>query len=162
MKTDIRIQGAPELEYYRYHLRRFMPTISQAIFPGRDISEAGIDAYCLRLISEQGLIVVGAFVDQTMRAAAEIHFHDLKPAPIILTVEEGFRGRGLGGAVLSTALKLARDRGTPTALLYVPGENVALQKLALHFDGKPSGCDTYVIPLAPESIFTDTAKRRAS
>jgi hypothetical protein len=87
-RTDIRVMGPSGMEDYYSHLLRLdhahrLPTIA----------DDAVSAHCLSLLSA-GAIVVGAYVDGVMRAAAEIvPDRTAKQADAAITVETGFEDR---------------------------------------------------------------------
>ena len=85
---DIRALGPSGIEEYYAHLLRLDRT---NCFPVPDRS--AIDSHCLRLLSA-GAILVGAYVDGVMRAAAEIvPDRTAREAEAAITVEAGFDDR---------------------------------------------------------------------
>ena len=90
MGTEIRVLGPGNIEDFHAHLLRLD---RKSCLPGMD--DRAIDAHCLDLIA-RGAILLGAFVNGTMRAAAEIvPDRSARRAEAAITVEEGFGDRGL-------------------------------------------------------------------
>ena len=88
--TEIRVLSPGSIEDFHAHLVR-LDRASR--FPGED--DRSIDTHCLGLVAA-GAILIGAFVDGVIRAAAEI-IPDRTPrrAQAAITVEDGFHDRGL-------------------------------------------------------------------
>jgi GNAT superfamily N-acetyltransferase len=133
---DIRVLSQLDLEHYRFHLRRCDPRYLPLLGEGAD--EADIAILCLRLASDRD-VVVGAYVDETMRGAAAIRLDgSMLRARLAISVEDRFRGRGLGRALVKSALEVARGRGVSEVLLETGGSE-ALERLGLHFGGNLAG-----------------------
>lgn len=88
--TEIRVLGPGSIEDFHAHLVR-LDRASR--FPGED--DRAIDVHCLGLVAA-GAILIGAFVDGVIRAAAEIvPDRTARRAEAAITVEDGFHDRGL-------------------------------------------------------------------
>ena len=88
--TEIRVLSSGSIEDFHAHLVRLDRT---SRFPGED--DRAIDIHCLGLVSA-GAILIGAFVDGVMRAAAEIvPDRTARRAQAAITVETGYLDRGL-------------------------------------------------------------------
>lgn len=88
--TEIRVLSPGSIEDFHAHLVR-LDRFSR--FPGED--DRAIDVHCLGLVSA-GAILIGAFVDGVMRAAAEIiPDRTARRAEAAITVEDGFADLGL-------------------------------------------------------------------
>lgn len=88
--TEIRVLSPGSIEDFHAHLVR-LDRASR--FPGED--DRAIDVHCLGLVAA-GAILIGAFVDGVMRAAAEIEpDRTARRAEAAITVEDGFHDRGL-------------------------------------------------------------------
>ena len=89
MAAEIRVLGATAIEDYHAHLVRLD---RKSRFPGMD--DRAIEAHCLSLVS-RGAILIGAFVDGVMRAAAEIvPDRTARKAEAAITVETGYQDHG--------------------------------------------------------------------
>lgn len=101
MEKDIRVLGPSAMEDYYAHLLRMARA-------GRRLAiDEDIDAHCLDLV-ETGAILVGAYADGAMRAAAEIvPDRTARRAKVVVTVEEGFDG-GFERALSERIIKEAR------------------------------------------------------
>ncbi len=87
--TEIRVLGPAGIEDYHAHLVRLD---RNSRFPGTD--DRAIDAHCLGLVSA-GVILVGVYVNGTMRAGAEIvPDRTARRADAAITIEDGFHDRG--------------------------------------------------------------------
>ncbi len=86
--AEIRVLGPSCMEDYHAHLMRLD---GSSCLPG---DHRGIDAHCLDLIAS-GAILVGAYVQGVMRAAAEIvPDRTARRAEAAVTVESGYHQRG--------------------------------------------------------------------
>jgi hypothetical protein len=88
--TEIRVLSPGSIEDFHAHLVR-LDRASR--FPGED--DRSIDVHCLGLVAA-GAILIGAFVDGVMRAAAEIvPDRTARRAQAAITIEGGFEDLGL-------------------------------------------------------------------
>jgi hypothetical protein len=86
--AEIRVLGPSCMEDYHAHLMRLDRA---SCLPG---DHRGIDAHCLDLIAS-GAILIGAYVQGVMRAAAEIvPDRTARRAEAAITVESSFQQRG--------------------------------------------------------------------
>ena len=89
MAAEIRVLSATAIEDYHAHLVRLD---RKSRFPGMD--DRAIEAHCLSLMS-RGAILIGAFVDGVMRAAAEIvPDRTARKAEAAITIENGYHDMG--------------------------------------------------------------------
>jgi hypothetical protein len=89
-RTEIRVLSPGSIEDFHAHLVR-LDRCSR--FPAED--DRAIDTHCLGLVAA-GAILIGAFVDGVIRAAAEIvPDRTARRADAAITVENGFQDRGL-------------------------------------------------------------------
>lgn len=102
-RADIRVLGPTGIEDYYAHLLR----LDRAhCLPATE--DCAIDAHCLRLISS-GAILVGAYVDGVMRAAAEIvPDRSARSAEAAITIEQGFDDRGFTRVLTERIVDVAR------------------------------------------------------
>src|SRR5579863_829997 len=130
MDIDLRVLSHLDLEDFRHHLRRLASTGALLQYEPK-IDGADIDLYCLRLASDMA-VVLGGYVQDTLRAAAQIRMDDAQSrAQIALSVEAEFREKGFGRRIFAAALEVARARGVREALIWSPNKNDgALEKLA--------------------------------
>ena len=86
--AEIRVLGTASIEDYHAHLMRLDRA---SVLPG---DQRGIDAHCLDLMAA-GAILIGAYVKDVMRAAAElVPDRTARRANAAITVENGFQHRG--------------------------------------------------------------------
>ena len=89
LRADIRVLGPGGIEDYYAHLLRLDRA---SCIPAA--GDCAIDVHCLQLLAS-GAILVGAFVEGVMRAAAEIvPDRSARQADAAITVEQGFDDRG--------------------------------------------------------------------
>ena len=101
--AEYRVLGPTAIEDYHAHLLRFDRT---SRFPGTD--DRAIDAHCLDLVAA-GAILVGAYVNGVMRAAAEIvPDRTARRAEAAITVEDGFHDRGFERELTARIIDEAR------------------------------------------------------
>jgi hypothetical protein len=101
IRADIRVMGASGIEEYYAHLLRLDPAER---FP----DGAAIDSHCLNLITS-GAILVGAYVDGVMRAAAEVvPDRTARQAMAAITVEQGYDDRGFAPLLIERITNEAR------------------------------------------------------
>jgi hypothetical protein len=99
--ADIRVMGASGLEDYYAHLLRLD---RQTCRP----ADEAVTAHCMSLLAA-GAILIGAYVDGVMRAAAEIvPDRAAKQAEAAITVETGYEDRGLVRALTQRVIAEAR------------------------------------------------------
>ena len=103
MRAEIRVLGPTGMEDYYAHLLRLDRT--HGLSAGEDFS---IDVHCLSLMSS-GAILVGAYVDGVMRAAAEIvPDRTARSADAAITIEQGFDDRGFAHILTERIIDVAR------------------------------------------------------
>jgi hypothetical protein len=102
-RADIRVMGPTGIEDYYAHLLRLDDANRIPVTGGR-----GIDTHCLRLLTV-GAILVGAYVDGVMRAAAEIvPDRTARQAEAVITIEQGFDDREFGRMLTERIVDEAR------------------------------------------------------
>jgi len=102
-RTDIRVLGPGVIEDYYAHLLR-LDRASCVPAAG----DCAIDVHCLRLLTARA-ILVGAYVDGVMRAAAEIvPDRTARQANAAITIEHGFDDRGFERMLTETIVNEAR------------------------------------------------------
>ena len=95
--------GPTAIEDYHAHLVRLD---RKSRFPGPD--DRSIDAHCLDLIAA-GAILIGAYVDGVMRAAAEIvPDRTARRAEAAITIENGYQDRGFERELTAHVIDEAR------------------------------------------------------
>ena len=101
--AEIRVLGPGNIEDFHAHLVR-LDRFSR--FPGTD--DRAIDAHCLELIGS-GAILIGAFVDGVIRAAAEIiPDRTARRAEASITVESAWQDAGYDRELVTRVLDEAR------------------------------------------------------
>jgi hypothetical protein len=101
--TEIRVLGSSGMEDYYAHLLRLDRA---SCFPAAN--DGAIDTHCLDLVTA-GAILVGAYVDGVMRAAAEIvPDRTARRAEAAITVERGFDDRGFNRTLIAYIVDEAR------------------------------------------------------
>ena len=96
---------------------------------GSGISDEGIRAYVGRIDFEHdGLFAVQ---DDSLRLVAVVHIAlDDGPAEMGLSVLQGWRGKGLGNALLGRAVTFLRNRGVLSVFMHCLAENASIVHLA--------------------------------
>jgi len=101
--TEIRVSGPTGIEDYHAHLAR-LDRDSRS--PGT--TSRSIDAHCLELVASRA-ILIGAYVDGVMRAAAEIvPDRTGRHADAVITIEDGFQDRGFAEELTARVIEQAR------------------------------------------------------
>ncbi|HXF90280.1 MAG TPA: hypothetical protein VNK48_18165 [Xanthobacteraceae bacterium] len=99
--AEIRVMGLSGLEDYYAHLLRLDPPTCRP-------ADEAVSAHCLNLLSARA-ILIGAYVDGVMRAAAEIvPDRAARQAEAAITVETGYEDRGLVRALTERVIAEAR------------------------------------------------------
>jgi RimJ/RimL family protein N-acetyltransferase len=81
-------------------------------------------------------LLVGCFFGRSLRGVCELHPIAGRRAEIAISVERRFQGRGIGSALMSRALVLARNRGLTELELRCLVENQRMRRLVGKFDGE--------------------------
>lgn len=128
-----------ELIAWSDHLKRLSPEARQARFSGT-VSDETIEAYC-RKIEWLTTVLVGAFVDGTLRGVAELR--SLEPgtgwrAEVAVTVEDAWQDHGLGTELLRRAVVYARNRGLKSLYMICLTDNRRMQAIARKLEGQLS------------------------
>ncbi|UYW27097.1 GNAT family N-acetyltransferase [Methylorubrum extorquens] len=92
------------------------------------VGDRAAAAYAAQAMVAPGLIV-GVFVDGTLRAIGELRPFGPGQAEAALTVERGFRRAGLGLKLLRRLAEAARNRGLVELRLRCMPHNVAMRRL---------------------------------
>ena len=101
IRADIRVLGPTAIEDYYAHLLRLNGN-------GPNLAVDNCAIHCLGLISA-GAILVGAYVDGVMRAAAEIvPDRTARRAQAAITVEQEFDDGAFGGLLTERIIDVAR------------------------------------------------------
>jgi hypothetical protein len=105
-KVEVRVLGAAGIEDHHAHLLRLDATGRSDL--AHSTGDQAIDAYCLRLMSAQA-ILIGAYVDGILRAALELlPDRTARRAEAIFTAETGFRSAELAQELVACAREEAR------------------------------------------------------
>ena len=123
-----------EMVLYRAHLLR-LESVDRHLRFGGSVSDAVIEQHCLRL-DWHDTVVIGYFVEDELRGAAELRTAgDLFPSrgELAFSVERAYQGKGVGSALMSRVLTVARNRGIRQVNLICLLENRAMQNLAMKF-----------------------------
>jgi RimJ/RimL family protein N-acetyltransferase len=90
----------------------------------------------VRALDWRRSLLVGCFIGRSLRGVCEIHPIAGPRAEIAISVERRFQGRGIGTALMSKALVLARNRGLTELELRCLVENHRMRRLVGKFDGE--------------------------
>ncbi len=105
-KVEVRVLGAAGMEDHHAHLLRL--DVNGRSDLAHETGDHAIDAYCLRLMSAQA-ILIGAYVDGILRAALELlPDRTARRAQAIFTAETGFRSAELAQELVACAKEEAR------------------------------------------------------
>jgi RimJ/RimL family protein N-acetyltransferase len=129
--TMIRRLWLHEREAFIAHLCRLDPASRLSRF-GVVMDDAALKAYATRTFGI-GSLVYACVIDGVVRGAAELHgLFDLPRdhAEAAFSIEEPWRGRGLGGALLDCLLSAARNRGFRGLEIVCAPDNFAMLALA--------------------------------
>ena len=130
----LRLLDVSEYSVYLDHLLRLD---SQARWLRFDhaVDDAAIQAHCLHLMTRNAR-VLGAFLDGTLRGAAEL---DPSPGPnfpgieLAFSVERPFQRRGIGSMLLAMAMEIVSPE---PAIMLCREKNRGMAALALHFGAR--------------------------
>ena len=102
-RAEIRVLGPTGIEDYYAHLMRLDRTLAL-----QASGEFSIDAHCLSLIT-RGAILVGAYVNGVLRAAAEIvPDRTARSAEAAITIEPGYEMGGVALVLNERVIDVAR------------------------------------------------------
>ncbi|MEP9375778.1 GNAT family N-acetyltransferase [Aquabacter sp. CN5-332] len=124
-----------EARLFREHLLRLDPESRRSRF-GSAVGEEFIVHYAGRVF-RSGTIVLGAFIDGQLGAAAELYplseilAHEAEAA---FSVESGFQNHGLGTLLMERVILAARNRGIRTLQMNCLAYNRPMQQVARKFD----------------------------
>ena len=147
-------------ERHRYsgHLLRLAPPDRYSRFTGT-ISETVIERRC-QTLDWGRTIVVGGFYQGELRGAVELCSDRLlwpHNAELAVSIETPFQDRGVGTALLSRALTIARNRGIERIHMLCLPDNRRMRALASRFGGIMALDDgelTIAITLPPPNQFS--------
>ncbi|SNB64909.1 Acetyltransferase (GNAT) family protein [Arboricoccus pini] len=149
----IRLLGPADEEAYEAHLRRLSTHDRSLRFCGGDIPATS------PLRRDTACLLIGAFVEETLRAVAELHLIPAASRPTgeaAFSVEGGLQGRGIGRMLFTRTLERARDLRLSRVVLICEARNAPMIHLAQEFgartsyeDGEVTG--TIELPAQPAS-----------
>lgn len=120
-----------EEEKFRDHLLRLDKESRRMRF-AHGVADCFIDAYAGRM-NEMGALVVGAFIDGEVRAAAELRkLGDTwgREAEAAFSVERQYQDQGLGSELMGRIIRAARNRGVTLLYMSCLAENAKMQAIA--------------------------------
>ena len=126
-----------ETAKYRDHILRLDPESRRNRFAG-GVSDDFISKY-VELANSLDSVVYGFFLDNVMRAAAELRPFGMRfagEAEAAISVEKPWQSHGVGSALLSRILLTARNRGYRHLHMACMAENQRMQQLARKFDAE--------------------------
>jgi RimJ/RimL family protein N-acetyltransferase len=118
------------------HLLRLTPEDRHCRFAGF-VSEERIAEYCSR-VDWFRTIVIGSFIDGTLRGVAELRLDDPRVgwrAELAVTVELEWQSRGIGTELLRRAITVCRNRAIRSIYMICLVANRRMQRIARRFDG---------------------------
>jgi RimJ/RimL family protein N-acetyltransferase len=126
-----------EIGLFHDHLLRLTPEDRHCRFAGL-VSDERIAEYCAN-IDWFRTIIVGCFIDGTLRGAAELRLDDPRlgwRAELAVTVEQEWQSRGIGTELLRRAITACRNRGIRSIYMICLVANRRMQRIARRFDGE--------------------------
>jgi GNAT superfamily N-acetyltransferase len=158
---QIRKLGSAELEDYRLHLLRLDVKSRHARF-GWAMDDSGINARCLKLAVEP-VFVVGAYVDNVLRGAAEL-WPDCatRRAELAFCVEENFRRQGLATALIKYAIQEMQTQDIQFLDIEVDDSDYIARSLIAKFRGRaPDNGSTADLQIPIQAVPEQTMKKIA-
>lgn len=136
-KTTVVIRKLWPHEWHRFrdHLLRLDKSSRRLRF-AHAVADSFIEDYASRM-TDMGALVVGAFVDDEVRAAAELRkFGDTwgREAEAAFSVERPFQDQGLGTELMGRVIRAARNRGVNSLYMSCLAENARMQSIARKHD----------------------------
>lgn len=126
-----------EIGLFHDHLLRLTPEDRHCRFSG-SVSDARIAEYCAD-IDWFRAIIIGCFVDGTLRGAAELRLDDPRVgwrAELAVTVEHEWQSRGIGTELLRRAITVCRNRAIRSIYMICLVANRRMQRIARRFEGE--------------------------
>lgn len=149
-----------ELPKYRDHLLRLGPEDRRLRF-GYPIADEGIEEFVDRLGTRNTRILVLHDPALQVTGAAHIAVQDGNSAELAFSVDEPYRGQGIGRDLLKRGLLWTGNRGIRRAHLYFLAENRSMRQLARD-DGWQIGVEAgeceatkALPPPTPTSVFAE-------
>ncbi len=136
-RPTIRKLWPTERDKFRDHLLRLDKEGRRLRF-AHGVADCFIEDYASRM-NDHGGIVVGAFIDGEMRAAAELRkLGDTwgREAEAALSVERQFQDKGLGTELMGRVIRGARNRGVQLLYMSCLAENAKMQAIARKYDAE--------------------------
>jgi GNAT superfamily N-acetyltransferase len=127
---------------------------------GSNISDDGLREYVARLDFERDGLFAVHDDDERLLAVIHVAFND-ESAELGLSVLQGHRGMGLGGALFRRAVMHLRNRGTPEVFVHCLSENGPMMHLARKHRMRiiPAGSETdarlALDPATAHTLFTE-------
>ena len=125
-----------EIGLFHDHLLRLTPEDRHCRFAGL-VSDVRIAEYTSQ-IDWFRTIIVGCFVDGTLRGVAELRLDDPRVgwrAELAVTVENEWQSRGIGTELLRRAITVCRNRAIRSIYMICLVANRRMQRIARRFDG---------------------------
>jgi RimJ/RimL family protein N-acetyltransferase len=126
-----------EWERFRDHLLR-LDKESRRLRFAHAVADSFIEDYAERM-NDMGGLVVAAFVDDEVRAAAELRKLGEtwgREAEAAFSVERQFQDQGLGTELMGRVIRAARNRGVNLLYLSCLAENARMQAIARKHDAE--------------------------
>lgn len=123
-----------DLDEFESHLLRLDPESRRLRFGGI-VCDDFLSTYA-RSATRWDVVIYGNFVGGTLRGAAElrpIQVWGTREAELAFSVEQKWRGRGVGGQLFQRMMRAARNRGYRRLYMSCLAENRAMQSLARKF-----------------------------
>lgn len=136
-KADIRKLWPAEIGKYRDHLLRLDAENRRMRF-GMNADNAFISDYARR-VNDMKSVVYGCFVDDELRAAAELRPFGASlqdEAEAAFSVERDWQGLGFGTALMGRVIRTARNRGIRRLYVNCLAENRKMQRIARKYDAE--------------------------
>lgn len=130
-----RIVWPGEVHLIEEHLIRLAPEDRKMRFCGT-LNEEAIRLYCANIDWSRST-ALGCFIEGHLRGIADLVLMPITykyEAELAITVEKPFQDRGIGTALLSKTLDLARNRFIKTAHLYCLRDNIKMRHIAKKFE----------------------------
>ena len=126
-----------EIGPFREHLFRLSAGDRHCRFSG-SISDDVVAAHCAR-IDWFRTVIVGCFIDGTLRGAAELRLDDPRigwRSELAVTVEGPWQDQGHGTELLRRSVTVCRNRAIRSIYMVCLLENRRMQRIARRFEGE--------------------------
>ncbi len=154
---------ARDARHLRTHLLRLHPDDLRSRFMATAPRQM-VDRY-VRTIDWRRAVLIGCFIGRSLRGVCELHPIAGNRAEIAVSIERRFQGRGIGTAILSRTLLLARNRGLTALELRCLVDNQRMRRLVGKFDGETAveemeACATiHSLPATPATHVTEMVEQ---